>query len=75
MLARFLPHASLFACRLHALKYRVFNANGESNTLILGTLQNMGVEQSGDTSATVVTVGDQAVGWAFIMGGALENQY
>ena len=35
----------------------------------------MGIEQSGDTSATVVTVGDQAVGWAFIMGGALENQY
>jgi len=35
----------------------------------------MGIEQSGDTSATVVTVGDQAVGWSFIMGGALENQY
>jgi len=62
-------------CQLHALKYRIFSANGESNTLILGTPQNMVIEQSGDTSATVVTVGDQAVGWSFIMGGALDNQY
>jgi len=71
ILTRFLQQASLFACRLHALKYRIFNANGESNTLILGTLQSMGIEQSGDTSAT----GDQALGWSFIMGGALEKHY
>ena len=52
-----------FATRqLHALKDRIFNANDESNTLILGTSQNMGIEESGDTSATGVTVGDQGLG-------------